>query len=60
MGEIVPNRAKLSEEVEELFWSYVVAIGIDVSIGVWSVKNAMFQLYLRFFTNRALGFKVSI
>lgn len=60
IGEIVPNRAKLSEEVEELFWSYVVAVGIGVSIGVGWSRTPCFNCYLKFFTNRALGFKVSI
>lgn len=55
-GRCVPNWAEFSEQVEQLLWSYVVAMSvsvIDVDRRVGHCRR-IGEAYLKFFTNRAL------
>jgi hypothetical protein len=54
---LIPNRPEFSEEVEELLWSNVIAVGRSarMSHAAWKVAA-----YLRFFTNKALSMAIVV
>lgn len=51
----IPDGAKFPEEFEKLLWSYVVAGVAERQYGGSLGAGRKFDSYLRFFTNRALG-----